>query len=111
MLRDWYNNYNSDGSWKRDGFVKAQKDYVAKIKQNLALVDDLGSITKEEAKKFLNQLDLRYDQKADANSLKESLRESWEEGRQVLEAHNKKLLKIFRLHELSELVHNMKKNT
>ena len=110
LLLDWYKNYSVDGSWKRDGFVKAQKEHLSKIKQNLALVDNIETITKEEAKKFLKQLDLQFDERGGACSLRQSLRTSWEEGRQILEADNNKLLNAFRLHELKELAHYMQKN-
>ena len=38
--------------------------FLKKVKQNLALVDDLSAITNEEADKFLKDLDMIVDPKA-----------------------------------------------
>ena len=103
LLKDWLNNYDSDQKWKPDGFVQMEKERSEKIKMNLALIDDLASLTKEEGIKFIRDLDLSVEPGLKTANFATVLKQSWHEGRSILEAENGKKLAMFRMQVLTNL--------
>ena len=103
MLNSWLQNYDSDHKWKPDGFVQAEKARLRKVKMNLALVDDLASLTKEEGTKFIKELDLPVQPDLKSAGHKAVLEQCWKEGRSILEADGGKQLILFRIQELQNL--------
>ena len=110
LLRDWIQNYQADGSWNKKGFFEVEKTMIRKCKMNLALVNNVESITKEEAIRFLKDIDLFYNLEDNRAQLCDRLREAWMEGREILEENSKMLLKKYRLHELQNLKNKLKRN-
>ena len=103
LLNEWISNYTKEGIWKAKGFLETEKELLQNKKMNLALVDDVDSLTKDEAFKFLKDLDIIYPPTGNAKELKNLLLPAWQEGRKLLEADKSLLLNKFRVRELQNL--------
>ena len=91
LLKAWINNYTKDGRWKYDGFKTFEKKMLEKTKLDLGLVDDLALLTKQECKVYLSKLDL-IATGSKVTDLRSALRESYSQGRDLLNAGTGKLL-------------------
>ena len=102
LLKLWFENYSEDGIWKSDGLQSFEAELQMRVKQRLALVDDLSFWTGKEAKRFAKDLDL------DAGSLNKQpllnlLKPFYDEGRRSLTANGNLLLMRFRSDLILEL--------
>ena len=109
LLNDWISNYSSQGIWQAKGFVKTEEELQKNKKLNLALVDDVNSLTKDEALKFLKDLDIIYPPEGSGQALKVLLLPAWKEGRKLLESNNSLLMNKFRVRELLNLQKHLNK--
>ena len=91
LLKAWINNYTNDGRWKYDGFKTFEKKMLEKTKLDLGLVDDLELLTIQECKVYLSKLDL-IATGSKVSDLRLALRESYCQGRNLLNAGTGKLL-------------------
>ena len=78
-------------------------------KINLALVDDVQSLIKNEAIQYIKDLDIIYTLSGSARELKLLLLPAWKEGRKFLEADNCLLMNKYRVRELLNLQKQLKK--
>ena len=70
LLKDWISNYSSEGIWQPKGFAKTEEELQKNKKMNLALIDDVQTLTKDEAIKYLKDLDLIFTPSRSAEDLK-----------------------------------------
>ena len=92
LLAQFFNNYDSNGCWKHDGFKHYQETLFREAKLDLGLVDQLEDLTKDEVRVFYRKLDLIFDVKAEPTTLFEGLREYHTEGRTLLLANSSRML-------------------
>ena len=92
LLAQFFNNYDSNGCWKPDGFMEYQEAIFREAKSDLGLVDNLEDLIKDEVRIFYRRLDLIFDAKADPTTLLEGLKECHNEGRNLLLANSSKVL-------------------
>ena len=64
LLAQFFNNFDSNGCWKHDGFKQYQENLFREVKLDLGLVDELEDLTKDEVRIFYRKLDLIFDVKA-----------------------------------------------
>ena len=76
---------------------------------NLALIDNVQTLTKDQAIKYLKDLDLIFTPSRSAEDLKLLLLPAWQEGRKFLEEDNCLLLSKYRIRELLNLQKHLSK--
>ena len=74
LLAQFFNNYDSNGCWKPDGFKEYQETIFRQAKLDLGLVDILEDLIKDEVRIFYRRLDLIFDAKANPTTLLEELK-------------------------------------
>ena len=89
--------------------MKTEEELQKNKKLNLALVDDVQSLTKDEAIQYLKDLDLIFTPSESAQDVKLLLLPAWREGRKFLEANNCLLMSKFRVREILNLQKHLNK--
>ena len=92
LLAQFFNNYDSNGCWKQDGFKEYQEIIFRESKLDLGLVDNLEDLIKDEVQIFYRRLDLIFDVKMNSTTLLEGLSVYHKEGRNLLLANSSKIL-------------------
>ena len=104
LLAQFFNNYDSNGCWKPDGFKSYHETLFREAKLELGLVDKLEDLIKDEVRSFYRKLDLIFDVKASPTTLLEGLREHHTEGRILLLANSSRLLHCKRMKLKKEML-------
>ena len=102
MLKLWFENYTDGGIWKSDGLQRYSAELQKRVKQRLALVDDLSFWTGIEAKQFAKDLDIDVGS-SNKPVVLEKLKPFYKEGRRYLAANGNLLLMRLRTDLIFEL--------
>ena len=70
---------------------------------DLGLIDDFNSLTKLEVLKYLKDLDIIHDPAEKISECLEKLKESWQQGREMLKANQGEIMMQLRLREIIKI--------
>ena len=91
LLPAWRNNYTNEGRWKYGGFKNFEQKMLQKTQLDLGLVDNLRLLTTQECRNYLTKLDI-IATGSKVDDLRSALKESYSQGRDLLNAGNGRLL-------------------
>ena len=101
LLPAWMNNYTK-GRWKYGGFKNFEQKMLQKTQLDLGLVDNLRLLTTQECRNYLTKLDI-IATGSKVDDLRSALKESYSQGRDLLNAGNGRLLHRQRINLYKQL--------
>ena len=91
LLPAWISNYTNEGRWKYNGFKTFERKMLQKTQLDLGMVDNLRLSTIQDCRNYLKKLDI-IATGSKVHDLRSALKETYSNGRELLNAWNGRLL-------------------